>query len=95
MQTENRNSYAVSFCTVSVTLYWCYGGLCKANVVFCNVVRWLMLGDLDTRAHVALAMEEEGEGARQALTGDRRQKRLRAHRRKENMVLYSRSLCLP
>lgn len=54
---------AVSFCTVSVTLYWCYGGLCEANVVFCNVVRRLMLGDLYTRAHVALAVEEEGEGA--------------------------------
>lgn len=73
----------------SVTLYWCYGGLCVANVVFCNVVRRLMLGDLYARAHVALAVEEEGEGARQALAGDRRQKRLRAHRRKETRCTVS------
>lgn len=84
---------AVSFCTVSVTLYWCYGGLCEANVVFCNVVRRLMLGDLYTRAHVALAVEEKGEGAWQALAGDRRQKRLRAHRRKETWRCTS-ALCV-
>lgn len=83
---------AVSF-RISLTLYGCYGGLCEANVVFCNVVRWLMLGDLYTRAHVALAVEEEREGARQALAGDRRQKRLRAHRRRETWYCPG-SLCV-
>lgn len=61
---------------------------------FCNVVRRLMLGDLYARAHVALAVEEEGEGARQALAGDRRKKWLRVHRRQETRR-WSLSLCLP
>lgn len=60
---------AASFCTGRVTLHWRDGGLCEANVAFCDVVRRLMLGDLYARAHVALAVEEEGEGARQALAG--------------------------
>lgn len=55
-----------------VTLHWCYGGLREADVVSCDVVRRLMLGDLYTRAHVALTVEEKGEGARQALAGDRK-----------------------
>lgn len=49
-------------------------------MVSCYVVRRLMLRDLYTGAHVALAVEEEGEGARQALAGDRRQRRVRALR---------------
>lgn len=52
-------------------------------MVSCYVVRRLMLRDLDTGAHVALAVEEEGEGARQALAGDRRQRRFRALRGEE------------
>lgn len=39
-------------------------------MALCDVVGGLVLGDLHARAHVALAVEEEGEGARQALTGD-------------------------
>lgn len=66
-----------------VTLHWCNGGLREANVVSCNVVRRLVLRDLYTGAHVALAVEEEGEGARQALAGDRKQRRFRALRGEE------------
>lgn len=68
-------------------MYWGDGGLREANVGFCNVVRRLMLRDLDARAHVALAVEEEGEGARQALAGDRRQKRLREPPKAGNKAL--------
>lgn len=92
LKTERRNS--LRRLLLHLTLYWCHGGLCEANVVFRNVERRLMLGDLHARAHVALAMEEEGEGARQALAGDRGQRRLRVHRRRET-ALYSLSLCLP
>lgn len=53
-----------------------------------------MLGDLYTRAHVALTMEEEGEGARQALAGDRRQKRFRAHRNTAETRGCTFSLCV-
>lgn len=56
-------------------MYWRNGSLRQANVVFCDVVCRLVLGDLHTGAHIALPMEEEGEGARQAFTGDRKQKR--------------------
>lgn len=64
-------------------------------MVFCDVVCRLMLGDLHTRAHVALAVEEEGEGARQALAGDRRQKGLRAHQREETQCCTAfRCVCL-
>lgn len=46
-----------------LTLHWCDGGLREADVVFCDVVSRLVLGDLHARAHVALPVEEEGEGA--------------------------------
>lgn len=52
-------------------------------MVLCDVVGRLVLGDLHTRAHVALPVEEEGEGARQALAGGRKtehkQKTLEGH----------------
>lgn len=44
------------------TLHRCGGGLCEPDVVLCDVVRRLELGDLYARAHVALPVEEEGEG---------------------------------
>lgn len=52
------------------TLHWCDGGLREADVALGDVVGRLVLGNLHARAHVALAVEEEGEGARQALAGD-------------------------
>lgn len=65
-------------------MHWCDRGLCEADVVLCDVVGRLVLGDLHTRAHVALPVEEEGEGARQALAGGRKtehkQKTLEGHR---------------
>lgn len=45
------------------TLNGCDGGLREADVALGDVVGWLVLGDLHAGAHVALAMEEEGEGA--------------------------------
>lgn len=38
--------------------------------MLCDVVRRLVLGDLHAGAHVALAVEEEGEGAREVFAGD-------------------------
>ena len=45
------------------------GGLSQADVVLCDVVGRLVLGDLHAGAHVALPVEEEGEGAGQVLAG--------------------------
>lgn len=45
------------------TLHGCDGGLREADVALGDVEGRLMLGDLHAGAHVALAMEEEGEGA--------------------------------
>lgn len=66
-------SHLVILC---VTLYWRDGGVREVNVLFCDVVRGLVLGDLHTGAHVALPVQEEGEGTREVLTGGDR----RAHR---------------
>lgn len=54
---------------------------------FCNVVRRLMLGDLYARAHVALAVEEEGEGARQALAGGQKTEKVESPPKAGNEAL--------
>ena len=46
------------------------GGLRQLDVVLCDVVGRLVLGDLHAGAHVALPVEEEGEGAGQVLAGE-------------------------
>lgn len=46
-----------------VTLHGADRGLCETDVVFCDVVCGLVLGDLHTGTHIALPMQEEGEGA--------------------------------
>lgn len=46
------------------TLHRCGRGLRQPDVVLCDVVRRLELGDLHACAHVALPVEEEGEGTR-------------------------------
>lgn len=46
-----------------ITLNWGGRGLCKADVVICDVVCSLVLDNLHARAHIALPVKEEGEAA--------------------------------